>query len=139
MARFAICSLIVDCKAVTLINILVNDWIRQLGKPRRIIMDNGSPGMFGTDWNDFSRSYAIQLVHAPRQTPYQNCLAERAVQSLKSGIEAILPDASLIQSQEVLAQAAIARNHVPHTVTGIPPALAMTGRSDILAVHAATA
>ena len=33
----------------------------------------------------------------------------------------------------------MARNHVPHTVTGIPPALTMSGRCDLLAGHASTA
>ena len=49
VTRISICPLIVDCKAGTLINIPVNDWVRELGKPRRIIMDNGAPGIFGAD------------------------------------------------------------------------------------------
>ena len=32
----------------------------------------------------------------------------------------------------------IARNHNPHTAAGIPPALAMTGRSDVMAGCAST-
>ena len=74
-------SLIVDCKAVTRITILINDWARTLGKPRRIIMDNGSPGMFGTEWGEISHTYATQLVHAPKSASYQNGLSERVVRS----------------------------------------------------------
>ena len=139
MTRFAVCSLVTDCKPSTLITVLLNDWIRTLGKPRRIIMDNGSPGMFGTEWNDFSHTYVIQLINAPKSAPHQNGLTERVVRSLKAGIRAILSDSDLRPSQTLLTQAVMARNHVPHSVTGIPPALAMTGRCDLLAGHAATA
>ena len=65
MTRFAAWSLIVDCKDVALISI-INDWISAPGKPRRIIMDNSPPGMFGADRDELSRTYVIQLVHAPR-------------------------------------------------------------------------
>ena len=41
--------------------------------------------------------------------------------------------------QEILTRSAIAENHAPHTTTGLPPALAMTGRCDILAGYSHTA
>ena len=139
LTRFSICSLVPDAKAITLISTILNDWVRPLGKPRRIIMGNGSPRTFGTEWAEFSHAYAIQLVHAPKAAPYQNGLAERVVRSLKEALKAILSDKDEVPSQKNLTQAVMARNHVPHTVTGIPPALAMTGRCDLLAGHAATA
>ena len=139
MARFDARFLVADCKTLTLITALLNDWIRTLGKPRRIIMDNGPPGMFGTEWGDFSHTYVIQLVNAPKSSPHQNGLTERVVRPLNAGIRAFLSDSDIRPSQTVLTQAAMARNHVPHSVTGIPPALAMTGRCDLLAGHAATA
>ena len=42
-------------------------------------------------------------------------------------------------SRKILIRAVMARSHAPHTVTGLPPAMAMTGRCDFLAGHAATA
>ena len=138
VTRFAICSLIVDTKATTLIGIPINDRARPIGKPRLIISDACSMGTSGTDWGEFSRAVVIQLIHAPRPTPYQHGLAERAARSLKSGIRAILTENGTRPSQKVLTRAVMARHHVPRTVTGIPPGLAMTGRSVLLAGHAET-
>ena len=138
MTRFAICTLISDIKALTLVNVILNDWIRPLGKPRRIVMDAGSPGMYGTEWDQFSHAYAIQLVRAPPFAPYQNGLLERVARAMKAGLRAVFTEDNVTPSQRILTQVIIARSHVPHTVTGIPPALAMTGRCDILAGHAAT-
>ena len=139
MSRFAVCSLVTDCKAATLIAVVLDDWVRTLGKPRRVIMDNGPPGMFGTKWNDFSHTDVVQLIHAQNSAPHQNGLVERVVRPLKACIRAILSDSDIPPSQTILTQAAMARNHAPHTVAGIPPALAMAGRCDLLAVRAATA
>ena len=77
VTRFAICSLVVDTKAATLISILLNDWIRPLGNPWRIITDAWPTGMIGTDWGEFSHAYVIQLILAPRSAACQNGLAER--------------------------------------------------------------
>ena len=41
-------------------------------------------------------------------------------------------------TQAIVTQAVIAKNHVPHSITGIPPALATTGRCDILAGYSVT-
>ena len=47
LARFTVCSLLPnltgDCVAVT----FMNDWVRFLGKPRRLISDSGGPGFTG--------------------------------------------------------------------------------------------
>ena len=84
LSRFALCSLIEDVRAATLINIPIDDWIRPLGKPRMIIMDHGPPGMFGGEWGDFPHTYAVKLAHAPQGEPYRNGLHERVVRSLKT-------------------------------------------------------
>ena len=110
-----------------------------MGKPRRVIMDNGSPGTSGADWDEFSHANAIQLAHAPKAAPYQNGLAERVARSLKDALEAILAEEGTTPSQQNSTQDVMARNHVPHSATGVLPALAITGRCDILAGRAATA
>ena len=61
------------------------------------------------------------------------------MRSLQAGIKAFIHDPDTRPSQKVLTQSVMARNHVPRTVAGIPFALAMTGRCDILAGHAAAA
>ena len=44
-----------------------------------------------------------------------------------------MTDATMTQRKDVLKMASVAINHFPHSVTGGPPALAMTGRADFLA------
>ena len=139
LSRFAICSSIRDLREATLTSTLVSDWIRPLGKPRRIISDNGPPGMTGIEWGEFPHAFCIQLVRAPKETPQQNGLAERVVRSLKIALKQLLLDRSVMPSQSLVSHVTMARNHFPHTVTGIPPALAMTGRSDLLDGRASTA
>ena len=111
-----------------------------LGKPQRIISDNGGPGFKNQAWQEASHTFGWQLVNAPPNTQSQNGLAERAVRTLKVALKNILSTESRPKiSQKYVTMAVIAKNHAPHTITGIPPALAMTGRSDILAGFAQTA
>ena len=56
----------------------------------------------------------------------------------KISLKQLLLDVTAQPSQALITQVAMARNHCPHTVTGIPPALAVAGRSDLLAGHAST-
>ena len=62
--------------------------------------------------------------------PRQNGLAERSMGSVKVDAQSIMADESLRPGQDVPTVATIARHHTPHTIAGIPPALAMTGRAD---------
>ena len=110
----------------------MNDWGRYIGKPRRISMDNVSPGMTGPAWGRISHVYGWQLISAPPRTPHQNGLVERSMRSLNVPIQAIMTDETMTHGQDVLTMATIARNHTPRTIAGVPPALAMTGRSDML-------
>ena len=67
-------------------------------------------------------------------------MAERTPRSIKTCITNITssaPDSS--PSQEMITHAALAKNHVPHTITGLPPSLAMAGRCGVLEGHSTTA
>ena len=89
--------------------------------------------MAGVAWGKLSDIYGRQMIHAPKYAPYQNGLAERSTRSLKIAVKNITAATrALAPTQEISTQAVIAKNHVPHAVTGIPPALAMTGRCDFL-------
>ena len=140
LTRFTVCSLLsnlsADCVAVT----FVNDWVRFLGKPRRIISDRGGPGFTGNAWNSLSNIFGWQDVRAPAGAAYQNGLCERSVRQIKIAVRTIMvAERSTKPTQLILTWATIAKNHVPHATTGIPPAYAMTGRCDILAGYGSTA
>ena len=95
--------------------------------------------MIGAEWGEFPNNYCIQLARAPKETPQQNGLAERLVRSLKIAMGKLLLDMSLRPTHALLTLVTMTRNHVPRTVTGIPPAMATTGRIDLLSLRAAAA
>ena len=133
LSRFINCTLLINRASIHATQIFLNDWVGTIGKPRRIITDQGGPTLAGDAWAELSDVYGRQMIHAPKYAPYQNGIAERSTRSLKIAVENIITATNaLAPSQEILTQAVIAKNHVPHAVTGIPPALAMTGRCDFL-------
>lgn len=76
------------------------------------------------------------MIHAPKFSPYQNGLAERSTRSLEIAVKNIITATKAkCPTQEISTQAVIAKNHVPRAAPGLSPALAMTGRCDILAGH----
>ena len=95
--------------------------------------------MTGREWGELPHDGCIQLAHDPKETPQQNGLAERVVRSRKIALKQLFLDRSVMSSQALVAQVPMARNHCPRTATGIPPALEMAGRSDLLAGRASTA
>ena len=128
-----------DFRDVALTGTPLGDRIRPIGQPLRIIDDREFPGMTGVEWGALPHTYRIQLVHAPKSAPLQNGLVARAVRTVKVAIRQLLTNAAVAPSQNVVTLVTTARNHVPHTVTGLPPALEMTGRSDFLAGEASKA
>ena len=140
LSRFVNCSLLVGRAAEHVGQTFANDWVRTIGKPRRIITDSGGPSLAGNFWRELGHLYGWQMIQAPQFTPHQNGLADRAVRSFKIAVKNIFSAAeNACPCQEILTQAVIAKNHVPHTTTGMPPALAMTGRCDILEGYSHTA
>ena len=72
------------------------------------------------------------MIRAPQFSPRQNGLADRPTRPLEIAAEHIIASARVTcPIREIWAHAVIAKNHVPHAVTGAPPALDMTGRCDI--------
>ena len=114
-----------------------NDWVRTIGKQRRAIMDRGPPGMFDEPLCKLPHVFAWKMIHSPSRTTNQNGFLERSVRSFKVAAKAIMTDGHMIAGQYVLTLASIARNHAHRSITGAPPAVAMAGRSDVLAGGAA--
>ena len=101
-------------------------------------MDAGSPGLIGPEWDRLHHVYCWEMIAAPPRDSNQNGMMVRSFRNLEISVRAILTDATMVPGQDVLAMASSARNPVPHSATGIPPALAMTGRADLLAGAAST-
>lgn len=78
-------------------------------------------------------------MRAPEETPQQNGIADRVVRSLKIASVQLLLGVAAQTSQALRTQVTMAWNHVPHTATGIAPAMETTGRSDLQEGHASTA
>ena len=83
-------SLYVNCSSIgklsgrNALSTFLNGWVRPMGKPRRILMDNGGPGLRSTIWTDASDTSGWQIVTTPPLAQSQNGIAERAVRSLKT-------------------------------------------------------
>ena len=75
LSRYVNCSLIGKLTGENVLQTFLNDWVRPLGKPRRILMDNGGPGFKNKAWTDASGIFGWQIVMAPPQTQSQNGLA----------------------------------------------------------------
>ena len=132
LTRFISCQILKSIASEVVTQVFMNDWVKHFGKPKRIILDQGGPGLDGKEWKELSHIFGWQYICAPVRTPHQNGLAERTVRSLKAAVQSIAQNENHTQpSQSLLTLAVIAKNHAPHAVTGLPPAFAMTGRCDI--------
>ena len=81
---------------------------------------------------DLSHIFGWRYIRAPSRAPHQNGLAERTVRSLKAAIQSIAANDSHSQpSQSLLTLAALSKNQATRSITGLPPAFAMTGRCDV--------
>ena len=102
------------------------------GSQKRIILDQGGPGLDGKEREELSHIFGRQYIRAPVRTPHQNGLAGRTVRSLRAAVRSIVQNGNRTQpSQALLTLAVVAKNHAPRAVTGLPPDFAMTGRFDI--------
>ena len=138
LTRFCVCSQLSDLTDKTASAVFTNDRFRFVGKPRRIITDAGPPELIGPEWGRLSHVFFWQMVAAPPRSANRGGIPERIFRNLKIAVRAIITDATMVHGQDLLTMASIARNHVPHSVTGIPPVMAMAGRSDLLAGAAST-
>ena len=90
LTRFLSCQILKTLDSEHMTHVFMNDWVKHFGKPKRIILDQGSPGMFGGEWETLSHIFGWQYIRAPVKAAHQNGLAERSVRSLKAAIQSIV-------------------------------------------------
>ena len=130
--RFISCQILKSLTSEVVTQVFTNDWAEHFGKPKRIILDQGGPGLDGGEWGELSHVFGWQYNCAPVRTPRQNGLAGRTARSLKAASQSIVANENhTAPSQALLTLAVIAKNHAPRAITGFPPSFAMTGRCDV--------
>ena len=133
LSRCINCSPLIARDSTRASQVFMNEWVRIIGKARRVITDRGRPTLSGAVRAELSHTFGWQMIHAPQFASHQNGLAERSARSLEISAKRIISaTCENCTTQEILTQSVISKNHVPHAVTGLSPELAMTGRCEIL-------
>ena len=129
LTRFVSFRILKNANSEATSQVFANDWAKRFGKQKRIILDRGGTGLVGWEWGTLSHIVGRQYIRAPVRESHQNGLADRTVRSLKAAVRSIVRNDQYSQpSQALLTLAAIAENHAPRAVAGLPPAFATTGR-----------
>ena len=66
------CSMLIARASIRAGQVFMGDWVRAIGKPRRIITDRGGPTLPGEAWAYLSRKFGWQMIHAPQFSPHQD-------------------------------------------------------------------
>ena len=87
-----------------------NDWIRAMGKPRRIVLGNGWPGFNGPEWSEISNIPGWQIIQEPLGSSNQNGLRGETERVVKIAAENFATSESMkTPSQLISRQADIAQ------------------------------
>ena len=95
----------------------------QFGIPQMVVTDNGS-SFVSQEFTSFLRKNGIRHITSAPYHPASNGLAERAVQTFKSGIKRM----KVGSVSEKLSSFLFAYRNTPHSTTGVSPAELLTGR-----------
>ena len=92
------------------------------GIPHKVVTDNG-PSFTSKEFKDFIKNGILHITSAPYH-PSTNGLAERAVQSFKSGLKKTSGDSI----QDKLSKFLFKYRITPHSTTGVSPAELLMNR-----------
>ena len=95
----------------------------QFGIPQMVVTDNGS-SFISQEFMSFLKKNGIRHITSAPYHPTSNGLAERAVQTFKSGIKRMQGGSV----QEKLSSFLFTYRNTPHSTTGVSPAELLTGR-----------
>lgn len=105
---------------------VLRDLFARTGVPRQLVSDNG-PQFVATDFQTFFRRNGIRHVTSAPWHPATNGLAERFVQSLKRGLQAMSHEKLTLQQK--LSNFLFAYRNPTHATTNQTPAMLFMGRS----------
>jgi len=105
----------------------IQQWIDQYGRPERILCDRASYFQ-SSKFQQWASEHGFVVVLTAPHAHHSNGLLERYNQSLIGRIRRMLAAGNRRSWKEVLPEAVLALNRVPHTITGFSPQRLMLGR-----------
>ena len=104
---------------------VLRDLSSKFGIPEQIISDDGAQ-FFSEEFQAFVSSSGIRHITSAPYHPPTNCLAERAVQTIKQALRFMYQSSKPVK--EKLAKFLIAYRNALHSTTGVSPAQLLLGR-----------
>ena len=140
LSRFFNCAPLINRASIHDVQVFMSEWVRTIGKPRRIITDRGGPTLSGAAWGGFESHFwvANESRASVRPAPKRISGKVNTCAKNRSGAHHFRHQRQCPIPRNI-DSCGDCENHVPHAVTGVPPALAMTGRCDILPGYSHTA
>ena len=99
-------------------------WFRRVGKPRRLVSDQG-PAFISGDFVEFCARHRIELCHVPPYAPWSNGLAERTVGTVLGRIRRAGPGT---RWPTLVAQVERNYNRSHHSGIAAAPEVVMMGK-----------
>lgn len=126
--RFAAGTVTTEPDARTAVNFLRRRWIPMLGHPSLVLTDN-SP--FGQAFSDELKSLRMQHIKSLPYHPEGNGMNEAAHRLLEHAIKTHVVE-PLKTLEDIVQQAFLVHNAVPHVATGESPFYLLTGEDPVL-------
>ncbi|TPP61406.1 Retrovirus Pol polyprotein from transposon [Fasciola gigantica] len=114
-------------EAVTIVTVIVNEWISRYGAPSIIHSDQG-PSFDGLLLRELCRFLGIQKTRTTPYHPQGNELVERTNRTLKDILRSFVEQSNSHKWDEVLPRCLLAYRGLRHTSTGFTPAHLTFGR-----------
>ena len=74
LTRFISCQILKGLNSEIATQVFMNEWVKHFGKPKRIILDQGIPGLVGGEWESLSHVFRMAIYPCA----CQGCSSERS-------------------------------------------------------------
>ena len=133
LSRYAVTCRMNSHKPEHAIDLFYKMWLQQLGRPGEILADRG-PSFIGTEWDSLCDLMEIQMILIARECPRENGIAERSVGIIKTTYRILKQRCGSVSDERLIIRAAMCRNLIPNTKSGLAPSQIMLGRSDVVSM-----